>query len=172
MSKLYLICGNTAAGKSTYTKKLATEKNAISFSIDQWMQTLYGDDYNSKVHDMKWLLERCERCKNQIKEVAQGLLNSGIDVIFDFTFGDFESREFYRNWAKSLGIEVSLHFLDIPVDERKRRLRKRNKEKGETFSFEVTEEMFDYVEGLFKPPTDKELENGTVIRYEKEKNTL
>ena len=42
-----------------------------------------------------------------------------------------------REWAISLGANVSLHFLDIPTEERRKRVHIRNKEKGLTFAFEV-----------------------------------
>ena len=50
MSTVYLICGNTGAGKSTYSSLLAQQESAILFSIDPWMQNLYSADYNPKVH--------------------------------------------------------------------------------------------------------------------------
>jgi predicted kinase len=41
---VHLIYGLTAAGKSTYAKALATEKNAVRFAIDDWMHSLYSQD--------------------------------------------------------------------------------------------------------------------------------
>ena len=163
MSTVFLICGNTAAGKSTYSGELAKQHNAIQFSIDPWMQTLYGDDYDSQKHNFEWLIERTERCKTQMRQIAQSLILQGVNVIFDFGFGDKESRKYYREWAFSQGVEISLHFLDVPVEERRARVHKRNQEKSDTFAFEVTDEMFDYVETMFTPPSDEELANGLRI---------
>jgi predicted kinase len=155
-----MVCGNTAAGKSTYAIALAKEQRAIRFSLDPWMQALYGADYNPQTHDFAWLMERTERCKAQMREVAEQLLAQNISVVLDFGFGDRPSREYHREWATALGAEVSLHFLDVPVEERRRRVHQRNAEKGSTFAFEVTDQMFDYVETLFAPPTADELVNG------------
>ena len=163
MSTVFLICGNTAAGKSTYSMELAKKYKAIPLSIDPWMQTLYGDDYIPQEHNFEWLIERTERCKAQMRQIAELLISQGINVIFDFGFGDMESRKYYREWALSQGAEVSLHFLDVPVEERRKRVHKRNKETDATFAFEVTDEMFDYVESMFVPPSDEELQNGTRI---------
>jgi len=124
------------------------------------MQTLYGEDYDPEKHNLEWLTERTERCKAQIRQIAQSLISQSINVVFDFGFGDLESRKYYREWASSQGAEVSLHFLDVPAQERLERVHKRNKEKGATFAFEVTDEMFDYVETMFIPPSDEELANG------------
>ena len=163
MCTVFLICGNTAAGKSTYSIELAKQQSGIQFSIDPWMQTLYGIDYNPSVHDFNWLVERVERCKIQMRQIAELLIKNGINVVLDWGFGDIESRKFYREWAVAQGAEVSLHFIDVPIEERRKRLHKRNEEKGSTFVFEVTDEMFNYVEPKFIPPTDTELINGLRI---------
>ncbi len=164
ISTVFIVCGNTAAGKSTYSAALAKEQNAIRFSIDPWMQTLYGADYNPSKNDFNWLIERTERCKIQMRHIAEQLIAQNISVVLDFGFGDRQSREYYRTWAISHGAEVSLHFLDVPMEERRRRVRKRNEEKGATFAFEVTDEMFDYVEAMFTPPSDDELVNGVRVK--------
>ncbi len=163
-STVFLICGNTAAGKSTYAAKLAEETGGVRFSVDPWMQTLYGADYDPTKHDFGWLIERTERCKTQMRQIAGRLLCLGIDVILDFGFGDAASRADYRAWAASLGANASLHFLDVSAEERRTRVHRRNEEKSETFAFPVTDEMFDYVETLFIPPTDEELAGGVLIR--------
>ena len=56
-----------------------------------------------------------------------------------------------------------LAFLRRACEERRKRVHKRNKETDATFAFEVTGEMFDYVESMFVPPSDEELQNGTRI---------
>jgi len=124
------------------------------------MQTLYSADYDPKMHSFDWLIERTERCNTQIRQIAELLIKQGINIILDFGFADVESRKFYREWPASHGANVSVHFLDIPVEERRKRLHKRNEERGETFMFEVTDEMFDYVESMFVPPSEEELING------------
>lgn len=40
----HLIYEPTAAGKSTYARKLATEINGVRFAIDEWMQAMFGTD--------------------------------------------------------------------------------------------------------------------------------
>lgn len=39
-----------------------------------------------------------------------------------------------------------LHYLDVPVEERWRRVERRNAERGEIFRLEFTRQMFDFVE--------------------------
>jgi hypothetical protein len=41
---VHLISGPVGAGKTSYSRKLASEHNAVVFSIDEWMQNLFGGD--------------------------------------------------------------------------------------------------------------------------------
>jgi len=47
MARLILVCGPTGAGKTTYSLSLSKEIDAIRFSIDPWMQTLFSKDMSS-----------------------------------------------------------------------------------------------------------------------------
>lgn len=156
MSSVFLICGNTAAGKSTYSKELANQKSAIHFCLDDWMKNLYYNDYDAQTQDFSWVAERVERCKLQIRITAEALIRQDINVILEFGFGDVQSRKAYNDWAASLGAKAVVHFLDVPVEIRRERIHKRNAEKGPTFSFEVTDDMFNYVEPMFIAPTEAE----------------
>jgi len=53
----------------------------------------------------------------------------------------------------------SLYVVDAPREDRWRRVEARNCEKGATcqLPFEVTREMFDFVESQWEPPSDAEL---------------
>ncbi len=44
LAKVLLVVGNTGAGKSTYSAQLAARENAIVFSVDEWMKTLFFMD--------------------------------------------------------------------------------------------------------------------------------
>ena len=61
--------------------------------------------------------------------------------------------------AGEAGLPVELHFLDVPASDRWRRIEARNAEKQETYQlpFDVTREMFDFVESIWEPPADAEL---------------
>ena len=41
-SIIYLICGSTGAGKTTYAIRLSETVGAVRFSIDEWMAALFG----------------------------------------------------------------------------------------------------------------------------------
>jgi len=64
----------------------------------------------------------------------------------------------FARLAGAEGFSVQLHILDVPLEERWRRVQARNEEKGEThqLQFEVTRDMFDFVESMWEPPGEAE----------------
>ncbi len=58
---------------------------------------------------------------------------------------------------------AQLHFVNAPPDVRRHRVLQRNSEKGDTFSFEVTAPMFDFMEREFELPTEQELASSIVF---------
>jgi predicted kinase len=155
---IHLICGSTGAGKTTYAKRLCDHLGAVRFSIDEWMATLFWMD-TPKPLDPRWSMERVERCLAQSWTVVLQIVAQKVPCVLDIGFGQASSREKFAGLAKSAGLSVQLHLLDIPVEERWRRVQARNAQKGDTYQlgFDVTREMFDFVEAMWEPPTDAEM---------------
>lgn len=159
---VHLIVGNTGSGKTTYSNTLKKDIGGIVFSIDTWNKTLFIPDKTEK-DGLDWFLERIERAESLILNLVLQLENTNIDSILDLGLSKFGHREKFRQFAKKNAIELKLHFLDISKETRKQRVIKRNKIKGETFEFEVTNENFEFMEGWFEKPTHKELKNAKII---------
>jgi hypothetical protein len=53
--------------------------------------------------------------------------------------------------------------LDIPKEERRSRVLRRNREKGESYEFEVSLENFEFMETWFEQPTLEEMKEGILI---------
>lgn len=165
MGKLILVCGPVGAGKTTYTHKLCEDLSAIRFSIDPWMQTLFSEDMTSLDYD--WMIARVYRCYTQIWDVSQQILKNGGTVILDLGFTERKQRELFYDYAKEINAQVELHFLDIPVNIRKERVKRRNLEKDPAvYSFDVTNFMFDFMEKKFQTPDQSEIQHFTLIKYE------
>lgn len=162
MSKVHIVYGPQGAGKSTYSKKLSKDLKGIKFSIDEWMWKLYGDDM-PKSMNLKWIMERVERCENHIWEITKDLSNLGCEVILDLGFTKSEKRRKFQQLAKDHNIQFQLHYLTAPHAIRRKRVLDRNIEKGDTFSFEVTPGMFDFMEGEFHSARDSELKDAVLI---------
>lgn len=162
MARLILVCGSTGAGKTTYSISFAKEIEAVRFSIDPWMQTLYSKDMKSL--DYSWMIERVYRCYEQIWDVAKQILLLGGSVVLDLGFTTKAQRDIFVIKAKELGINPEVHYLDVPKDVRKKRVKERNASKDpDLFAFEVTDMMFNFMEPRFEVPDEKELVNGYII---------
>ncbi len=159
---IHLIVGNTGSGKTTYSKELKSKTDGIIFSIDNWNNTLFLAD-KKPTDGLEWFLERIERAENLIMDLVLQLEDSKTDSILDLGFSKFEHREKFRKFAVLNNYELTIHFLDIPKEERLKRVMNRNKEKGNTFEFEVSKEDFDFMVNWFEKPTEKEMEGGMVI---------
>ena len=155
---VHLICGSTGAGKTTYALRLSEQLGAVRFSIDEWMATLFWMDTPQPL-DPAWSVERFSPCMTQIWAVVLRVAAQSVPCVLDVGFGQTQSRAKFAELAGKAGLSVQLHFIDVPADERWRRVETRNAQKGETYqlSFDVTREMFDFVEGLWEPPTDAEM---------------
>lgn len=160
--KIHIVFGRQGAGKSTYSKKIAKEINGVHFSIDEWMWKLYGEDL-PKSMNLKWITERVERCEKQIWEMTKQISKCGVGVVLDLGFTKFEKRELFSSLAQEQNIPIQIHYIKAPHELRKKRVLNRNKEKGETYSFEVTPGMFDFMEGEFQAPREKELVEAIII---------
>jgi len=158
---IHLIVGNTGSGKTTYSNQLKRKNNGIIFSIDRWNNILFLPDKKS-TDGLEWFLERINRAEKIIMNLIEQLESSKIDSILDLGFAKFEHREKFRKFAKDNRFEIKLHFLDISKETRLKRVLNRNKEKGDTFEFEVTKENFDFMENWFEKPNEMELKNGVI----------
>lgn len=156
MSKVHLVFGSQGAGKSAYSKKLAEKVNGVHMSIDEWMWELYGADL-PKPLNLTWIMERVERCEKRIWATSKQILMGGGNVILDLGFVKVKNRETFLKLAKELGFSAELHYLDAPYSVRFERVMKRNINKGQTFSFEVTPIMFELMDKEFEKPSEKEL---------------
>lgn len=162
-SKAHIVFGPTAAGKSTYARKLATEVNGVRFAVDEWMHAMFGADMPERL-DMSWVMPRVARCQSQIWSVAQQILGTGSDVVLELGLLRKMDRAAAKATVEKFGDVVLFHFVDADLPTRRQRVLDRNVERGETYSFDVTPVMFEAIESYFEPPTDSELSSPQLVR--------
>jgi predicted kinase len=151
MAEVHLICGAVGAGKTTHARALARARGAPCFSIDDWMATLFSADAPA-APDLEWGLARTARCDAQIWSVTLQLVALGLDVVLDLGFLRRDHRDRFRALAAAAGVTVKLHLVEADVTTRRERVRARNRLRTETFSVEVSDEVFDWAEGWYEPP--------------------
>ena len=167
---VHLITGLTGAGKSTYSERLAQDVRGVRFSIDEWMQTLHNMDQPAEM-SFDWFYDRVQRNCQQMRNVAEQVIKTGAPVVFDCGFTNRAERTTFADWADAKGYKARLHFIDIPDDVRWSRVEQRNRKQAETFQFEVTRYMFDFINSIWEGPEADEMVrmDGVVINLADQK---
>lgn len=154
---LHMVCGKIGAGKSTLTKRLATEPKTVLIIEDDWLARLYPNEIDG--------IEDYVRCAGRLREAMAGhieaLLAAGTSVVLDFPSNTVKTRAWARSVFEKAGAAHCLHYLDAPDEVCKARLRARNLSREHPF--ETTDEEFDQISSYFVAPTAEEGYN--VVRY-------
>lgn len=123
------------------------------------MQTLFSKDM--KALDYSWMIERVNRCYEQIWDVSEQILILDGNVVLDLGFTTKAQRGHFAERARDVGFKPELHYLDAPKAVRKRRIERRNAEKDPAvYAFEVTDMMFNFMEPRFEVPDEDEMRDG------------
>lgn len=154
---LHMVCGKIAAGKSTLTKHLAAQPKTVLISEDDWLALLYPNEIQA--------LADYVRCAGRLREAMSGhiaaLLAAGTSVVLDFPSNTPATRSWARGVFEKAEAAHRLHYLEVPDDVCKARLRARNLS-GE-HPFQTTDAQFDQITSHFVPPGAKEGFN--IVRY-------
>ncbi len=158
---LHVIFGPSGAGKSTYAKQLARSEPAVHFAIDEWMARLFAADMPEPL-EFEWMMARVERCEAQIWSIAASTMAAGTSVVLDLGLMRKTDRARVAEIAEACDLPLQFHFVTASPDVRRARVQERNEVRGETFSIDVSPDMFDFIEGVFEAPDADEL-RGAII---------
>ena len=131
--KIILICGLPGAGKTTLAKKIESEQSAIRFCPDEWMEELGVSLWDSKTREV---------LEQRFWRLAQQLAVQGNTVILENGFWGKSERDEYLNKARTLGVQIELRFLDVPIDELRDRLQQRGAEGDDLIAKDKLEKYF------------------------------
>jgi len=161
---IHLVCGPIGAGKTTYAHEIAAKYNAVRFSEDEWLSKLFVPDAPEGLlsEPMQvvgaWANEKYQRCREQIWLISQQLLNQNVNIVLDGAAANKEQRDAIRKKAVDHNVDFQLHYVTSDPKTREKRVFERNKEQGDTYSLEVTPDMFAHTESYFEPPQGEELD--------------
>ncbi|WP_353179885.1 AAA family ATPase [Delftia acidovorans] len=150
LATLHMVCGKIGSGKSTLARQLAAGPGTVLVSEDSWLAGLYPGEMQSVADYV-----RCStRLKGLMGAHVQALLDAGVSVVLDFPANTLEGRGWARSVFEKVGAAHRLHFLDVPDEVCKQRLRVRNAA-GE-HPFQASDEQFDMITSYFVAPSDEE----------------
>ena len=149
-----LICGKICSGKTTYSKKLAHERQAVRLSCDEITLALFGPNAGES-HDIM-----VERTTNYLFKKSIEIYDTGIPVILDYGFWQKAERqeadEFYRRHC----IVPEWHYIDPPDDVWVKGVIKRNAAilRGEAEDYYIDEGLIKKFGAMFEPPSRDEID--------------
>jgi predicted kinase len=147
MAVLHVLCGMPGSGKTTLAKRLEASERALRLSPDEWLARIVGDgwdtDKRTAVHGVQY-------------DVARRALELGVNVVLEGGFWAKSERDEMRAIARETGAGFRLHFLDVPLEELKRRIAKRNADLPPG-SFHIDPDVLDEWIAEFEPPDAAEL---------------
>jgi predicted kinase len=114
--RLIVLCGLPGSGKTTLAVELEA-RGAVRITPDEWVLQLGLDDASDDLRHRINLLAL---------GVGERAAAAGATVILDLGFWQREHRDATRTRAREFGVAVELRYLDVPIDEILRRVRKRN----------------------------------------------
>ncbi len=121
MSKLLILKGLPASGKSTFAKALVygliTQDTEEYLKMGNWKR-VNKDDLRSMIDNGKWNSINEKQIKKIETEIVIGFLHEGFNVVIDDTNFSYES--FWTNLASRnqlMGVESEIKLFDVSVQE-------------------------------------------------------
>ena len=148
---LYFFCGKMGAGKTTKSKEVARDQNAVLISEDEWLESLYPgqittfDDY----------LKFSRQLKPLVTSHVQKILRTGTDVVMDFPANTVSQRKWFKTLCSEINAPHELIYINISEEICLNQIAQRRIEQPERASFD-TEEVFHHVTKFFEEPGENE----------------
>ena len=145
-----MLCGKIAAGKSTLAAELAKRHGALLISEDFWTSRLFGPEMKEVADYVRFSRRLREAMGPHLTE----LLRAGPSIVLDFPANTRANRAWMKGNYEAAGADHVLHFLDLPDEICRTRLRERNAA-GE-HEFAATDAQFDVITSYFEAPAEDE----------------
>ncbi len=157
MTIVYFLCGMATSGKTTFAKKLESEKSVVRFTLDERMIA----KYHFSIFDEQYG-PLATREKQYIWEEAKDILSQDGDVVLDWSLWSKESRIEWTQKVIAEGYDYKLIYLEVPIETLQQRLTIRNSTASATTHYIPLEEI-ERFRRIFEPPSNVENLNLEII---------
>ena len=156
--KLVFFCGKMGAGKTTLSKMIARDQNAILLAEDEWLSSHYPKQINTFDDYLKF----SRQIKPFVRTLVSNMLSTGADVVLDFPGNTKNQRQWFLTLSDSTGSEHEMIYVNPGNEKCLAHIKKRGSEHPERAQFD-TEDMFNAVSKYFEEPSESEGLNITVV---------
>ncbi len=159
MPKVLIMCGKICSGKSTYAEKLKLENKAVILSVDELTLALFENQAGEKLDFY------VEKLKEYFLKKSLDIVEAGADVILDWGFWTKKERDYAREFYDSRNIRYQFYYMNVGIDEWKKRILKRNQEikREQLEAYPIDKGLLSKVEKMFEEPDRKELKDMIII---------
>ena len=155
---LIFFTGKMGAGKSTKSKQVSQERNAVLISEDEWLSKLYPNQITS----FDDYLHYSSLLKPLVKSHVLDILKTGTSVVMDFPANTVNQRKWFKELITEANAPNELIYLNVNSDICLRQIEKRRLEQPERAIYD-TESMFIEVTQYFQEPEQSEGFNLQVV---------
>lgn len=149
-TSLHFMCGKAGAGKSTLSRTLARQHDAVLISEDIWLARLFPDE----MRDFDDYIRYSRRIKHIVEPLVVDLL-AHRSVVLDFPANTVRSRQWFRSIIQQAQSSHTLHYLSASNAICLSRIAHRNTERP-AGSHELDEATFLRITSLFEAPSPAE----------------
>ena len=159
MPKVLIMCGKICSGKSTYAEKLKLENKAVILSVDELTLALFENQAGEKLDFY------VEKLKEYFLKKSLDIVEAGADVILDWGFWTKKERDYAREFYDSRNISYQFYYMNVGIDEWKKRILKRNQEikREQLEAYPIDKGLLSKVEKMFEEPDRKGLKDMIII---------
>ena len=150
---LFLTVGLPGSGKTTVARRIEVEEKALRLTKDEWVKALYGLANPPSASDV---------IEGRLIEIGMRALELGINVVIDFGLWGRDERSALRQAAADLGAAVKMCYLELPPDEQRRRLDRRQAEEPHATWRMSDEELAEWA-AIISIPTQGELDGSEPV---------
>ena len=152
MSRVIVLCGKIASGKTSMAKKIMEQEKAVILSIDDVMLKLY-DGCLKEAHN-----QTASRIVDYFLTLIPDLLRQDISCILDYGFWTKEERKQLIRKLKEKELAYELIYLQVDDEVRKQRLFERNQlnAQKEGRQYIIEGGLLERLDQRFEEPTAEE----------------